>query len=440
MEFTEFKLNKQLINAVEDAGFTKATPIQEQAIPKIIAGHDLIGIAQTGTGKTAAYVLPLLMKLKYAEGNDPRALILVPTRELVLQVVENIKTLTTYTDIRFAGIYGGVGKTTQLDELRAGIDILVATPGRLLDLYFEGGMKTNKIKSFIIDEADRLMDMGFMPQINQILEIVPRKRQNLLFSATFPAQVEKLTEDFTAFPERIEIAPQASTVDTIEQFYYEVANLQTKINLTKHLLKDEEAFNRVMIFSGTKKAAEKIYKDLEKSDLGSVRIIHSNKGQNTRINALNDFKSGEIRILIATDVSARGIDVEKISHVINFNTPQQYEDYVHRVGRTGRAENEGVAITMICDDDRYHLKQIEKLIKKQITKLEIPEEVEVTWTPHEERQEILKNLDTLKKKLDPTFKGAFHPKKKRNTKGDNPAPGKGKKGSSKSKSGGRRRR
>jgi ATP-dependent RNA helicase RhlE len=412
VNFSELKLNKQLLDAIEEAGFEETTPIQEKGIPFMLAGRDLIGIAQTGTGKTAAYVLPILMKVKYAQGSDPRALILVPTRELVLQVEENIKKLATYTDLRYTGVYGGVGKTAQMDIIAEGIDILVATPGRLIDIYMAGGVKLNKVKTFIIDEADRMMDMGFIPQIHQILEIVPRKRQNLLFSATFPAKVEELTQDFVSFPERIEIAPQATTVETIEQYYYETPNLQTKINLAKHLLQDE-AFERVMIFAGTKKTAEAISEDFKKSRLLDFKIIHSNKGQNTRINAMNEFKAGNVRILIATDVSARGIDVEKVSHVINFNTPTQYEDYVHRVGRTGRAKNEGIAISFIADDDKYHLRKIQTLIQKDITKLELPEEVEVTWTPHEERQLILRNIDTQRKKDDPSFKGAFHPKKNR---------------------------
>ncbi len=412
MKFSELKLNKQLLNAIEEAGYVDTTDIQEQAIPFILAGRDLIGIAQTGTGKTAAYVLPLLMKIKYAQENTPRALILVPTRELVLQVVENINSLSTYTDIRSTGIYGGVGKTKQADEIAKGIDILVSTPGRLIDLYMDGYVKLNKVKTFIIDEADRMMDMGFLPQIHQILEIVPRKRQNLLFSATFPTKVETLTEDFVSFPERVEVSPQASTVETIEQFYYETPNLQTKLNLAVHLLKDER-LERVMIFAGTKKVAETIKSTFDKNKVGKFKIIHSNKGQNSRINAMNEFKAGNTRILIATDISARGIDVEKVSHVINFNTPTQYEDYVHRVGRTGRANNEGIAISFIADDDKYHLKKIQDLIKKDIQKLELPDGIIEAWTPKEERQQILRNIDTQRKKDDPTFKGAFHPKKKK---------------------------
>ena len=409
--FDDFKLNRQLLNAIEELGFTEPTLIQKKAIPLILAGHDIMGIAQTGTGKTAAFVLPILMKIKYAQGIDPRALILAPTRELILQIEDNIQKLAKYLDVRYTSLYGGIGPTKQIEAVQQGVDIIVATPGRFMDIYLKGELNTKKIQTLVLDEADKMMDMGFMPQIRKILEVIPVKRQNLLFSATMPDKVIKLSEEFLEFPEIAEVTPQASTVDTIEQQLYQVPNLKTKINLLEHLLRKEE-FSRVLIFTKTKGTADNVYKYLDRKDLGPVRVIHSNKGQSSRINAINEFKDGDLRILVSTDVSARGIDVSMVSHVINFEVPIIYEDYVHRVGRTGRAKNEGVAITFANKAEMLHLKNIEKLIKTYIPELPLPKEVEITTTPKEEQKQIEMEIDLYKRKEDPNFKGAFHEKKK----------------------------
>ncbi|BDD06146.1 DEAD/DEAH box helicase [Aureibacter tunicatorum] len=411
--FEDFKLNKQILNAIKDLEYTEPTEIQKLAIPLVQAGHDLFGIAQTGTGKTAAFVLPLLMKIKYAQGNDPRALIFAPTRELVMQIADNIEKLSKYTDIRQVTLYGGVGPKTQIENIQKGADIIVATPGRFMDIYKRGDINTRQLKTLVLDEADKMMDMGFMPQIRQLLEIIPRKRQNLLFSATMPEKVLTLSEEFLEFPEKVEVAPQATTVDTIDQRVYKVPNFKTKINLLFHLLEDEERFNRVIIFVNTRSVAENIFKFLERKANGKIKAIHANKGQNSRINAMEAFKNGEVRILVTTDVAARGIDVSKVSHVINFNTPPIYEDYVHRVGRTGRAKNEGEAISFINPLEEYHFKKIEDLIQKEIPVKEIPNSVAIEKTPFAEQQEILRALDDIKKKEDPTFKGAFHEKKRK---------------------------
>lgn len=408
--FNDFKLNKQLLDAIEDLGFTEPTPIQKKAIPLALAGHDIMGVAQTGTGKTAAFVLPILMKIKYAQGMEPRALILAPTRELILQIEDIIQKLSKYLDIRYAALYGGVGPTTQIEAVQKGVDIIVATPGRFMDIYLKGELVTKKINTLVLDEADKMMDMGFMPQIRKILEVIPVKRQNLLFSATMPEKVVKLSEEFLEFPEVVEVAPQATTIDTIDQQLYLVPNMRTKINLLEHLLKKDE-FKRVLIFTRTKGTADNVYKYLDRKGMGPVRVIHGNKAQSTRINAMNEFKEGGLKILVSTDVSARGIDVTMVSHVINFDVPIIYEDYVHRVGRTGRAKNEGVAITFANKSERLHLKKIEEIIRMQIPERPFPAEVEVTETPREEQQEMEMEIDVLKRREDPDFKGAFHEKK-----------------------------
>lgn len=408
--FDNFKLNKQLLEAVKEAGYSKPTPIQEKAIPLALAGHDLLGIAQTGTGKTAAYVLPLLMKIKYAQGQHPRALILAPTRELVMQIEEAIQTFGKYTDIRYVSLYGGIGPKTQIETIQKGVDIIVSTPGRFLDLYKRGEIFTKELKTMILDEADKMLDMGFMSQIRSILEVIPVKRQNLLFSATFGAKVEILSHEFLEFPERVEIAPQATTAETIQQVKYFIPNIKTKINLLIHLL-ENPSLNRVMIFTKSRKNAESVFSYLERKNMGSIRVIHANKGQNTRINSMEDFKAGEVRILVATDVAARGLDVTMVSHVINFDVPLIYEDYVHRIGRTGRAENEGMAITFVNPAEEFHFKKIEEIIRMEVPTVSIPSEVTIPDTPFEEKQEYAKEIDNQKKKENPEFKGAFHEKK-----------------------------
>ncbi|GAA0891564.1 DEAD/DEAH box helicase [Fulvivirga kasyanovii] len=410
--FEDFKLNKQLLNAIEDLGFTEPTPIQKKAIPLVLAGHDVMGIAQTGTGKTAAFVLPILMKIKYAQGMDPRALILAPTRELILQIEENINMFSTYLDIRYVSLYGGVGPKTQIEKVQEGVDIILATPGRFMDIYLKGELNTKLIKTLVLDEADKMMDMGFMPQIRKILEVIPVKRQNLLFSATMADRVLKLSEEFLEFPEVVEVAPQATTTDTIEQQLYQVPNMRTKINFLEHLLKKEE-FNRVLVFTRTKSTADNVFKYLDRKGLGPVRVIHSNKGQNSRINAMNEFKDGELRVLVSTDVSARGIDVSMVSHVINFDVPIIYEDYVHRIGRTGRAKNEGVALTFANKAELLHIGKIQELIRTEIPQKPLPEEVEITETPRQEKIAIEMDIDAFKRKENPDFKGAFHEKKQR---------------------------
>ncbi len=412
--FDSLKLNRQLLNAIEAVGYKQPTSIQQKAIPIILAGHDVMGIAQTGTGKTAAFVLPVLMKVKYAQEQEPRALILAPTKELVLQIEQNIKKYSVFTDLRSVALYGGIGPTSQIKAIQEGVDIVVSTPGRFLDIYTRGELIVKKLKILVLDEADKMMDMGFMPQIRKILEVIPVKRQNLLFSATMPPKVIKLSEEFLEFPEIIEVAPSATTADTIDQKVYYVPNLATKINLLSYFF-EHEKFYRVIIFVKSRETANNVYSYLLRSKIGEVGVIHSNKGQNTRINTMNAFKDGDIRVLVTTDVTARGIDVTDVSHVINFDVPIIYEDYVHRIGRTGRAEKTGVSITFVNDAEKKHVERIEGIIRMKIPVHKIPSKVEITETPFEEKQEIARELDHQRRKEDPDFKGAFHEKKKKYT-------------------------
>ncbi|MBW3129602.1 DEAD/DEAH box helicase [Hymenobacter profundi] len=412
LSFADFKLNKQLLNAVAEAGFTDPTPVQEQTIPLLLAGHDVLGIAQTGTGKTAAFGLPLLMKVKYAQGIHPRALVMAPTRELAIQIEKHLLQLSTYTDLRIFAIYGGLGPKTQIETIAQGVDILIATPGRLLELYLKGDLVLKELKTLVLDEADKMMDMGFMPQIRRILEVIPRKRQNVLFSATMPDKVTTLSEEFLEFPVRVEVTPPAQPAQTVTQVLYEVPNLLTKINLLDYLFQDQETFNRVMIFTRTKTHADNVASFLERKVApGQVRAIHGNKGQNARLNSMDSFRNGEARFLVATDVAARGIDVPLVSHVINFDVPLNYDDYVHRIGRTGRAQHTGAALTFANEAEMHHIEQIEELIKQDIPLLPLPEEVKVMDTPFEEQQNMNREIDERRRREDPTFQGAFHERK-----------------------------
>jgi ATP-dependent RNA helicase RhlE len=412
-KFEEFKLNRQILNAVEDAGFTVATPIQEKAIAPVLSGQDIFGIAETGTGKTAAYVLPLLMQLKFAQGMSPRALIVAPTRELAMQITEHVKMFSKYTDLRSVVVYGGLGPKTQIEQIKAGVDIIIATPGRFLEIYLDGHINTQNIKFLVLDEADKMMDMGFIGSIHRILEIVPRKRQNLLFSATMSDLVQKIAGDFLKNPTIIEVGLQATPAQTITQTFYEVPNFKTKINLLQYLLKNDDEVKRLIIFCKTKTVADSIFAFITRRfGADAVRVIHANKGQNTRINSINSFKEGNVRVLVATDVASRGIDVTEVSHVINFDVPIIIEDYVHRIGRTGRAFQKGEALTFYTEAEKYYINKIQKLIRQTIPVVPIPAEVFIEETPYEERQYIAKEIDLQKRKDDPDFKGAFHEKKR----------------------------
>lgn len=408
--FEDFNLNRQLYDAIQEEGYMTPTPVQVETIPKVLAGHDVIGIAQTGTGKTAAYLLPLLYKIKYASGSNPRALIIAPTKELIIQIYENLQRLSKYCGTRQVCLYGGIGPKGQIEAIQSGTDIIVSTPGRLLEIYGRGALILKEINTFVLDEADKMMDMGFAPQIRRILEIIPRKRQNLLFSATFPPKVQSIADEFLLFPVKIEVTPQSTPAATVHQYFYNTPNLKSKINLLVHLLEKVE-YERVIVFTRTKETANNIFKYLDRKFRDEVRVIHANKGQNARINAFNDFREGKTRILVTTDVSARGVDIALVSHVINFELPGAYEEYVHRIGRTGRAEQTGVAISFVNKAEAMHLGEIEKITGTKITPLSKPEPVFFPSTEKDEIKRIEMEIDKIKRAKDPDFKGAFHEKK-----------------------------
>lgn len=411
MTFSDLKITRQFIDPLNEKGIVTPTEIQQKAIPVITGGTDVVGIAQTGTGKTLAYLLPIVLKVKYAQGIDPRALILVPTKELVLQIEKEIAMLVAQTDLRWVALYGGIGPKTQIEKITAGVDLIVATPGRFLEIYAKRVLSTKQIKTIVLDECDRMMDMGFWPQLRDIQEKMPQKKQQLLFSATFPEKVQRIADNFLLFPHIIEVTPQATPAATVKQVLFKVPNNATKMEALVWMFKNREEMNRVMVFCKTKDMVTQLAAQLEKSGIQEVRVIHSNKGQNARINALDDFKDGKVRVLVTTDVSARGIDVFEVSHVVNFNVPQHHEDYVHRIGRTGRAFKTGEAITLMDVSEVYHVRKIEQLMKQFIPTAELDPTVFIHTTPKDEVQDQNREIDRQKRLENPDFKGAFHEKK-----------------------------
>ena len=384
--FEDFRLRKQLKNAVDDLGFVTPTPIQEQSFSVVLSGRDVLGIAQTGTGKTLGYMLPLLEELKFSKQLNPRILVLVPTRELVIQVIEEIENFTKYMSVRTIGIYGGVNIKTQSTRLLEGADIVVATPGRLYDLILNQSLIVKGLKKLVIDEVDVMLDLGFRRQITNILELLPEKRQNIMFSATMTDHVDALIDDFFVAPAKISIAVSGTPLDNISQLCYPVENFYTKVNLLKHLLSDGEQFGKVLVFVSNKKSADRLFEAIE-PDFGQEScIIHSNKSQNYRIRSIEDFDAGVNRILVSTDIMSRGLDLDQITHVINFDTPGFPENYMHRIGRTGRAEKEGKTILFFTENEKELKDSIEELMDYTIPMLDFPLEVEVSkeLTPEEQ--------------------------------------------------------
>ncbi len=364
MSFRELGLDDRVLRAVQDAGYTEPTPIQAAAIPEILSGHDVIGIAQTGTGKTAGFTLPMLTKLAASPSKGKtRALILAPTRELVVQIEENVRAYGKFLSLRIATVFGGVGERPQMQALRSGADLVIATPGRLLDLMDQGCADFSGLEFLVFDEADRMLDMGFLPSIKRVVKPLPKQRQTLLFSATLSREIEALTRDFQRSPRTVEIGRRSNPADTVAQFVYEVPR-HLKQALLLHLLQDE-SLDMVLVFSRTKHGADRIARKLEQQGI-RCGTLHSNRSQNQRLRALKAFKDGEIRVLVATDIAARGIDVDGISHVVNFDFPMHPEDYVHRIGRTGRAHAVGDAISFVTNEDYSALKALEKFIGRGI--------------------------------------------------------------------------
>lgn len=411
--FAQFKLLKVLLQALEEMGYLNPTPIQAAVLPAARHGRDIIGIAQTGTGKTAAFLLPILNNLGFNRVDYPRALILAPTRELVLQIQENCKTLTKHMPITSLACYGGVNLKTQIRQLDKPLDIIIATPQRLLDLHKKSNLFLRKLKMLVIDEADKMVAMGFGPQLDHILELIPaRKRQNFLFSASMPASVLPLIDNFLLNPKIISITPESTVAQTIETKSYYLPNYQTKAEFLRTLLEHSEPYKRVVIFANSKKRTQWLYTYLQKLKRPTA-LIHANKDQNTRLNTLKKFKDGEIDILIATDLIARGLDMVDISHVINFELPYTIDDYVHRVGRTGRYYKTGQALNLCNEAEKNILKQIGKRTGSTLKLSELPAEIIIYETPFAELQMIRRALDYQRQQADPNYKGAFHRKKKK---------------------------
>ncbi len=378
MRFDQLNLNSPLLRALDNLGYTQPTTIQERVFAVAMSGKDVCGIAQTGTGKTFAYLLPLLRLWKFNKEKDPQILVLVPTRELVTQVVENVKMLTPFMGVTVVGVYGGVNIKTQVLALEGGADVIVATPGRLFDLAMAGAFKLRTIKKLVVDEMDEMLNLGFRTQLKNIIDLLPAKRQNLLFSATITEDVEALMETYFNEPVKVEAAPTGTPLDNIQQTAYLVPNFNTKVNLLELLLAEDEGMSKVLIFTATKKLADQLFERLEPQFSGTAGVIHSNKEQNHRFNTVKQFKEGVYRFIIATDIVARGIDIAEVTHVFNFDMPEVPEHYIHRIGRTGRADKKGVAISFITEKDLPSQTAIQTLMQYDIPMRQLPENLEIS--------------------------------------------------------------
>lgn len=417
MLFTDLNLNAPLLNALNDLGFSKPTTIQQRAFSVIMSGSDVVGIAQTGTGKTFAYLLPCLRQWKFTKEKNPQILVLVPTRELVAQVVEEVNALGKYTNVKAIGVYGGTNINSQITALEDGADILVATPGRLIDLAMKRAVKLKQIKKLVIDEVDEMLNLGFRTQLTLVLDMLPERRQNILFSATMTEDVEALIEKYFNAPLKVEAAPAGSPLTNIAQSAYHLPNFNTKINLLRLLISTDEEMKKVLVFASTKAIADLLFKQLSLIIPKEVDVIHSNKSQNHRFNAVNNFHEGKCKVLIATDVVARGIDISEVTHVINFDIPDVPENYIHRIGRTGRADKKGIAISFFTNRETNTYNAIELLMNYQIPVLELPEELVISTqlTPDEMPKMYQPNME-IKAPRKLQTGGAFHEKKEWNKK------------------------
>lgn len=416
--FKDFNIKKQLGNAIDELGFVHPTPIQSSAYPVILSGKNVVGIAQTGTGKTLAYLLPLLHELKFSKEMNPRILILVPTRELVNQVVEQIEVLTKYMTVRVLGVYGGININTQrIRVAEQGANVLVATPGRLYDLVISKAIRLNSVKKLVIDEVDVMLDLGFRYQLTNLFDLLPSRRQNIMFSATMTEKIDRLIDDFFISPVRISIALSGTPLDNISQSCYQALNFYTKANLLAHLIRDRDQFSKVLVFVSSKRKADRLFESMEEVFGSDIGVIHANKSQNYRTRTVENFDSGSNRILISTDVMARGLDLEQITHVFNFDVPIFPENYMHRIGRTGRAQKEGVAILFYSEKEIQYKEAIEALMGLEIPVMGFPVEVEVSkeLTPEERPKDP--ELIESPHKSDNDLRGpAFHEKKAKNMK------------------------
>ncbi|MET3128727.1 ATP-dependent RNA helicase RhlE [Arcicella rosea] len=417
MTFEELNLNKQLLNALNDLGFTSPTAIQEKVFSVVMSGKDVCGIAQTGTGKTYAYLLPCLRQLKFSKEKDPQLVIIVPTRELVVQIVEEAQKLLTYMSYKVLGVYGGVNTKLQVAELLEGADILVATPGRLVDLISVGAFTGKSVKKLVIDEFDEMLNLGFRAQLKVVFGRLPQRRQNLLFSATLNEEVEQLIEDYFNSPVRVEATPVGTPLENISQSYYEVPNFYSKVNFLNLLLEKDETMSKVLVFVSTKHLADVLYEQMNPEQSESIGVIHSNKAQKHRFDSVIKFQSGECRVLIATDIIARGLDVAEVTHVINFDLPETPQNYIHRIGRTGRKERKGIAISFVVEKEKEYLSEIENLMNYQIPMLDLPEDLTLSTKilPEEIERVAMKTIQVKATKREDVGP-AFHEKSEKNKK------------------------
>ena len=417
MTFDDLNLNTPLLSALDDLGYTNPTTIQRKVFSVVMSGRDVCGIAQTGTGKTFAYLLPCLRRWKFSKDKNPQVLIIVPTRELVAQVVEAVKALSSYTSLIVTGVYGGANINTQKLEVEKGADVLVATPGRLYDLAVNGAFKTKSIKHLVIDEVDEMLNLGFRTQLKNILDLLPAKRQNLLFSATITEEVEVLIAAYFNNPVRVEAAPTGTPLENIIQTAYEVPNFYTKVNLLELLLATSREMTKVLVFVATKKLADELYEQLEEKFPGTAGVIHSNKEQNHRFNTVKQFQEGNYRFIIATDIVARGIDIAEVTHVINFDMPEVPENYIHRIGRTGRADKMGIAITFITEQEKERQAAVESLMNFTIPITPLPSDLVISSIlTEEEKPKVYMKIIQLKVPAKEEVGPSFHEKSAKNKK------------------------
>ena len=424
--FEQFNLPKSVQKAIDELGFTTPTPIQEKSFATIMSGRDMMGIAQTGTGKTFAYLLPLLKLYKFTPTNTPKIVILVPTRELVVQVVAEVEKLTKYMSVKTLGIFGGVNINTQKKAVYEGIDILVGTPGRVMDLALDSVIRFDETQKLVIDEFDEMLSLGFKAQLTSILAMMDRKRQNILFSATMTDEVDAILEDYFDYPEEVTLAASGTPLENTNQQSYNVVNFNTKINLLKHLLETDETMQRVLVFVNNKKIADMLHERIEPHFEDQFGVIHSNKSQNYRLTTMANFQNNELRGIITTDIMARGIENSNITHVINFEMPELPELYMHRIGRTGRADATGTALSFVTQREQEFKIESELLMNYEIPVLEFPASVEISTLligPEKDKQPV----KFLMKKVKLEGDGAFQEKSKKNKKVNLGGPSKTKK-------------
>lgn len=416
MTFNDLNLNKPLLSALEDLNITTPTTIQQKVFSVVMSGQDVCGIAQTGTGKTFAYLLPCLRQWSFTKDRFPQILVVVPTRELVAQVVEAVKQLTLYMNVEVAGFYGGTNMNPQMAIAEGKLDVVVATPGRLVDIVMSGALKLKNIKKLVIDEVDEMLNLGFRTQLKNILDLLPARRQNLMFSATITPEVEALITEFFNNPATIEAAPAGTPLANIAQSVYHVPNFNTKVNLLELLLKEQADMTKVLLFVSTKQLADQLFERLEADMPGKVGVIHSNKEQNYRFNSVKQFQEGNFRLLIATDIIARGLDISEVTHVINFDMPEVPESYIHRIGRTGRQDKQGNAISFATEKEMEQLEKTEELMNYKVPVTPLPGNLEISTvlTKAEIPEVIVPNIVLKKPKRESG--AAFHEKAAKNRK------------------------